>query len=124
MLSDGYKTYLALGVPPLNRLGSSTGTIERCEDRGTAGVYLTPKTSKGSYIQGRNYLLTAAHAMIPSTLLSRYSQYYGDETENIQPVYITVPDQLDVVKKLYSLQDNNLLTVEDTAQWVSAARTR
>lgn len=62
--------------------------------------------------------------MIPSTLLSGYSQHYGDETENVQPVYITVPGQLDMVKKLYSLQDNNLLTMEDTARWVSAARTR
>lgn len=39
-------------------------------------------------------------------------------------MYITVPGRLDVVKELYSLQRSNLLTMENTAQWVSAARTR
>lgn len=101
-VSDGYKTYLALGLQPLNWdpsvLGRQLGPLKDAKT-GTAGVYLTSKTSKGSYIQGRNYLLTAAHVMIPSTLLSGYGQHYAYETQNVQPVYITLPGRLDVVKK-------------------------
>lgn len=106
------------------RLGSSIGTIEGCEDRGTAGVYVTPITSKGSYVEGRNYLLTAAHVMMTPIPLSGYGRCYEDETKNIQQVYMTVPGRLDVVRELYGLQRRNILTVENTAQWVTAARKR
>lgn len=65
------------------RLRLSIGTTEGCEDKGTGGVSLTPITSKGSYIEGRNYLLAAAYVMMPSTLSTGYSQNYGVDYKTV-----------------------------------------
>ncbi|KAA8897740.1 hypothetical protein FN846DRAFT_892982 [Sphaerosporella brunnea] len=103
--------------------GTSIGLAVGPESKGSAGLYVTPTTSANGFIAKRNYLLTAAHVVLPGGFPERMDVPFDDSVTIVPVADITTPGRLDVARVLFDLQNYWFLNSVKAKELVVAAKT-